>query len=624
MSGRRSRNPRWLAWGIAICFVASAGVGLAPVPAAAASSTISTVEAPRLGSASTPSAARGEPRPNIKFRGPQFVVQPRLVGRNLTFVVKVNPHRTADNNSSAKADILRGQVDVSRSGVAIRTVGLDPKTRAEKLIFTTQLKERVVRRAGRIEYRIRLPLAVARSLAATPVRNRTTRVRVVLVHAKDTDPRLRVRETLELAQSSIEPLPTARSRAAIDRLRTAPRSSNVYVAGYLKNNTPFTLQVSVQPSQCVDMTQWTGTLDPGQSVTDPSTVILYSGSSNGLSTWQGLSRAAVTALGPAALQAGQNAINQGAASFSPEGAISNGVTFAEDFMVQFITNLRKSSCSDTPATWVVSAVALQLPEPLYQGANGGASWAVNSTGQPFSSGPAQTLTQLASTLGAQTSVQWNWNGGNVAATGAGASYFSGGLIQTTINTWKTGGLDTGVNTTFSYQNNTGAVYGPKQMSNITLTATSGIDPSEGTPAVNLTCNTGNWSLVSPWGGLQYDLSSPPNNLPVTSGQLVTGFYYNGVDGSGNNLTGQVIQGVDSVVSGYTGNLPAQVWVDQSTIQSIIQSNGGGTITSWGCTVQALSQVPAFQNPNASGWPSNNGTTNLSWYSQPYNATAPNP
>ncbi len=626
MSGRRSHNPRWLAWGIAICFVASAGVGQAPAHATAASSTISTVEAPRLGS--TPSAARGEPRPNIKFSGPQFVVQPRLVGRNLVFVVKVNPHRTADNNSSAKADILRGRVDVSRRGVAIRTVGLDPKTRAKQLIFTTKFKERVVRRAGRIEYQIRLPLAVARSLAVTSVRNRTTRVRVVLVHAKDTKPSLRWRETLMLAQSSLEPLPTSRSLAATSLLWTAPRHNdnvNVNLPTQLYNNTPFTLQVSTQATQCVDVTQWNETMSPGQSWWSQST-ILVSGNPNGLSTWQNLSQSAVTALKGAAIDAGQDAIKEGPESFSPEGAITNGVNFATNFMFRFITDLLlEPSCSDTPATWVVSAVATGLPQPLWQGANGGGSWAVASDAEPFQSGPVQTTTQLASTLGAQTSVQWNWNGGNIAANGPGASYFSGGLIQTQ-NTTITGdgGLDYA--TTISYQNNAQTSYGPIQTSNVTLTASSGTDPNGNTPGVNLVCNTGNWSLVSPWGTYSYDLSNPPNSSSA-SGNLVTSFYYNGLIGTGTsglpgtNITGQPIPNVDTIVSDYTDNSQPQVWVDLSTIANIVNSSSDGTmITSWGCSVQAQSQVPSFQEPP--GWPPGSNTSNLSWYSEPLNATVP--
>ncbi len=89
------------------------------------------------------------------------------------------------------------------------------------------------------------------------------------------------------------------------------------------------------------------------------------------------------------------------------------------------------------------------------------------------------------------------------------------------------------------------------------------------------------------------------------------------------MTGQQIPGVSSIVSGYTNNSQPQVWVDQSTIQSIIQNNGGGTITSWGCSVQAQTQVPSFA-ATGNSWPSNSATTNLSWYSAPMNATAPNP
>ncbi len=620
MSGRRSSNPRWSAWGIAvaICSLASAGVGLAPAYATAASSTISTVEAPRMGSALSPSATASQSRGDkIRNKGPRFVVQPRLVGRNLFFVVKVNPYRTAGKHRSAKLDMLSGHVDISRRGLPIRTVGLDPKTRAKKLIFTTQLKTRFVRRAGRIEYRIRLPLAVARSLAQTSVRYRNARVRAVLVHAKDTDRRLRVRQTLVLAQSRLEPLPTSRSRAATDRLRTAPRLMNVPVYGPMNNNTPFTLQASMQPTQCMNSSQWTGTMSPGQYIWDSTAVILYSGSSNGLSTWQNLSTDAVTSLTKAAVAAGQIAIDFGAASFSPEGAINTGATFAADFVVDFIKDYQKSSCANSPATWMISAVATGLPLPLWQGADGDApwQWAVGSNGQPATSVPVQTPAQLASTLGAQTSVQWSWNGGKIAASGAGASYFSGGLLQTT-----TGEGDGGYETTFSYQNNAGTTYGPVQTSNVTLAAISGIDPEENTPGVNLACNTGNWILLGPWGGYSYSLSSPPNSL--ASSHLVTSFYYNGVDGSGNPMTGQPIPNVPSLLSSYSPNFPLQQWVDQSTIQSIIQSNGGGTITSWGCSVQAQTQVPSFLNPP--GWVGNSGTSNLGWYAQPLNATAPNP
>ncbi len=622
MSGRRSSNPRWLAWGIAvaICSLASAGVGLAPAQSTAASSTTFAVEAPRLGSAVSHSDAV---RHRNKGPGPRFVVQPGLEGRNLVFVVKVNPYRTASKHRSAKPDLLRGRIDVSRRGVAIRTVGLDPKTRAKKLIFTTRIKTRVVQHADRIQYQIRLPLAVARSLAATSVRNRTTRVRVVLEHAKDTDRRLPVRQTLELAQSSMKPLPTVRSRAETDRLSST--GSNVILQMNLENITPFTLQVSVQPTQCLStMAQWTGTMSPGQYVFVDA-LVLYSGSTNDLTLWQDLSRSAVTALQQAAVSAGQNAINQGAASFSPEGAISNGVTFAEDFVVDFITDalLKHNSCADSPATAVVSGVATGLPLPLWQGPNGGASWAVNSAGQAVQSVSVQTPAQLASTLGALTSVQWNWNGGNVAANGAGASYFSGGLIQTSSKAFTIPGqLGQFVDTTFSYQNNADTTYGPQQESNITLTAIPGIDPNENNaPGVNLTCNAGNWSLLSPWSTYNYDLSNPPNSS--ASGDLVTSFYYNGVDGSGNSVFGQSIPNIGTTKSGYTGNYQPQVWVDQSTIQSIIQGLGGGTITNWGCSVQAQTQVPSFLNP-PDAWPSNSTTSNLGWYSEPMNATAPNP
>ncbi len=651
MSGRRSSNPRWLARGIAvaICSLASVGVGLVAAYSSAEASTILAAEAPRLGSVSTPSAATGldqrpqtredDRRPNIKRVGPQFVVQPRLVGRDLFFVVSVDPYRTADRHQSVKPDLLRGSVDVSLRGVAIRTVGLHRKSRAEKLIFTTQLKERVVRRAGRIEYRIRLPLSVARSLAATSVRNRTTRVRVVLVHAQDTKPSLRWRETLMLAQSSIGPLPAARSRAATDRLRTAREAAEwggAAVSGILTNFTPFNLQVNLQPTQCLDLAQWSGTMNPGQLITNWYTVLGSGYNPNGLSTWQNLSQEAVTALGQAAASAGQNAIDEGPASFSPEGAIYNGVTFAADFLVRFITN-PEPSCNNTPSTWVVSAVATGLPQPLWQGPNVEGSWAVSGNMiQPVSppasmfaspyfasiqSGPVQTPAQLASTLGAQTSVQWVWNGGNIVANGAGASYFSGGLIQATTGDAAPLLQDPNFYTGIYYQNNAQNTYGPIQTSNVTMTASQGIDPNEGTPAVNLTCNTGNWSLVSPWGSYSYDLSNPPNSSSA-SGQLVTSFYYNGTTGSGNSVTGQPIPGVNTIVSGYAGNSQPQVWVDQSTIQSINQSNGGGTITSWGCSVQAQSQVPSFLEPP--GWPTNNATSNLSWYSEPMNATTPNP
>ncbi len=625
MSGRRSRNPRWLAWGIAVAIgsLASVGVGLAPVHATAAPSTTSDVEAPRLGS--TPSAARGEPRPNIKFRGPQFVVQPRLVGRNLSFVVKVNPYRTADNNSSAKADILRGQIDVSRSGVAISTVGLDRKDRTKQLIFTTKFKERVVRSAGRIEYQIRLPLAVARSLAATPVSERTTRVRVVLVHAKDTKPSLRWRETLELAQSSLEPLPTARSLAATSLLPTTRKKQpNVNALSTVTNNTPFTLQVSTQPTQCVKGPQWNGSMAPGQSLSTGTTV-LYSGNPNGLSTWQNLGQSAVTSLQGAAEDAAQDAIVAGPESFTPEGAAEIVVNFTKNFLLRFIiSSLEQPTCENTPGTWVISTVATGLPLPLWQGTSPGdvAEWAVNSAGQPFQSGPPQTPAQLASTLGAQTSVQWNWNGGNVAANGPGASYFSGGLIQTAFNQDVKIPLGGGLyNTIISYQNNAQDSYGPIQTSNVTLTASAGDEPNGNTPGVNLVCTTGIWSFTSPWGSYTYNLSNPPNSS--SSSQLVTIFYYNGVDASGNSWPGQPIPGIDTIVSDYTDNSQPQVWVDTGTMVDIFNNSSDGTmITSWGCSVQAQSQVPSFQEPP--GWPTNSNTSNLSWYSVPFNATAPDP
>ncbi len=641
MSGRRSSNPRWLAWGIAvaICSLASAGVGLATAHATAAASTIFAGEAPRLGSASTPSAparlgqrpqTRGvDPRPNINRRGPRFVVQPRLVGRNLFFVVKVNPHRTANRHRSANPDLLRGRVDVSLRGVAIRTVGLDPKTRAEKLIFTTRLKQRVIRRAGRIEYRIRLPLAVARSLAATSVRNRTTRVRVVLVHAKDTKPSLRWRETLMLAQSSIESLPTARSRAATNRLRTAPRDRHVdnivFTSYQLANNTPFTLQVSTQPTQCVTGTQYTGPMFPGQVIGyDAYMEILYSGSPNSLSTWQDLSQDAVTALKGAAIEAANDALILALVDAAiPEEAILEGELLAADFVKRFITNaLLTKTCNDTPATWVISAVAIGLPLPLWQGPFGGATWAVNSAGQPVSSGPVQTPAQLAQTIGGQTSVQWSWNGGKIAPNGPGASYFSGGLLQTTgyiPPVWT--GYEGSVFTTISYQNNAQTSYGPIPTSNVTLTAIPDYTTDPNDPWVNLTCNTGAWLFFSPWSNYSYPLSNPPNF--ADSATLVTSFYYNGVNGSGQSVTGQPIPAQGSVPSDYTDFSQVLAVVTQGTIASIIASNGGGSITSWGCLVQAHAQQPSFQPPNGL-WPVNVPTFNLGWYSQAYNATAPNP
>ncbi len=629
MSGRRSSNPRWLVWGIAvtICSLAAAGVGLAPANSTAASSTISAVEAPRLGSAVSPSApasldqspqTRGEgPRPNIKRKGPQFVVQPRLTGRTLSFTVEVNPYRTARKNRLAKPDLLRGHVDISRRVVPIRTVGLDPETRAKKLIFTAKLKQRVVKRAGRIQYQIRLPKAVARSLAATSVRNRTTRVRVVLAQAKDTDRRLPYHKTLVLAQSSLERLPTARSRAATDRLRAAPRSSDVAEDTSLNNNTPFTLQASVQPTQCVTAPQWTGTLSPGQYVYGTAT-IKRSGDANGLSTWQNLSKDAVTALEKAAQVAAALEIAMDPAlDFTPVGVAITAVGFAADFLTRFISSaLLQKTCANTPATWVTSAVAIGLPLPLWEGEYGGASWAVQSNGEPGVSGPAQTLAQLASTLGAQTSVQWNWNGGTPAANGPGASYFSGGLLQTTQALPEP---PASINTMISYQNNAQNTYGPIQvMSNVTLTAV----PASPAPnfGVNLTCNTGIWMFNSPWSTYTYLLSNPPNSL--SSANLVTSFYYKGVDGSGNPVNGQQIPGVNSEVWDYQDNIQPQQWVNPGVIQDIIASLGGGTITGWGCSVQAQSQLPSFLLPVM--WPVGGPTANLSWYSAPVNATAPNP
>ncbi len=330
--------------------------------------------------------------------------------------------------------------------------------------------------------------------------------------------------------------------------------------------------------------------------------------------WQNLGQSAVSSLQGAAVDAGQDAIKQGAESFTPEGAITNVVNFTISFLLRFITsNLDQSSCEDTPSNWVISTVATGLPLPLWQGSAAGAvaEWAVNSAGQPFQSGPPQTPAQLASTLGAQTSVQWNFNGGNVAANGPGASYFSGGIIQTASS--PEGGQ---YNTTISYQNNAQNSYGPIQTSNVGMGGWAGTNPNGNTPAVSLSCNTGIWSFTSPWGSYSYDLSGPPNSS--SSSQLVTSFYYNGVDGSGNSVTGQPIPGIDTIVSDYTDNSQPQVWVDLSTIQSINQSNGGGTITSWGCSVQAQSQVPSFQEPP--GWPTNSNTSNLSWYSVSVNVT----
>ncbi len=631
MSGRRSSNPRWLTRGIvlAICSLASVGVGLlAPAYSTAASSTISAAKVSRL--ASTVSPSTDQPRNDkAQRRGPQFVVQPRLVGRNLFFVVSVHLYRTVGQHRSAMTDLLRGSVDVSHRYLAIRTVGLDPKTRAKKLIFSTQLQRRFLRSTNQIQYRIRLPLAVARSLAATSIRYRRARVRVVLVHAKDTDQRLAVHQTLELAGSDIRPLPRAHSQAATKQLSGAGTNRpDLAVYASVTNNTPFNLQVTVQGTQCVYNTQWNGILWPGQVVVDTDAYVTRSGPTGSLNSWVGLSKSAVTALQQPALNGGQNAIKHNANDFSSPGAINNGVSFAADFISDFIDDKSlTSSCSDTPATWVTSGVAVELPLPVWQGffpKQTPGAWAINSYGDTDSSGPQQTKEQLASSLGALSSVQWNFDDGNAGSETPGASYFSSGLLQTTeLNDESPGSRE--MSTVFYYQNNANHSYGPSQSSKGTMTATMGVNPANGTPAVNLICNTSSWSLVSPWSSFSsysYDLSSPPNYSPTASSSLVTSFYYNLINGSGDFVIGLPIPGVNSIVSGYADNSQPQVWVDQSTIENIFQNNNGQYLSSWGCSVQAQSQVPSFQQPQ--GWPSNNSTLNLGWYSPPINVTVPNP
>ncbi len=585
-------------------------------------------------------AAPGLPISKLNRQHPLIVMQPRVTKTSHRRIqlrgesraprvrskVLLSPWRTPKSNRTSKHDRLEVTLDIAKPGVSIRSVGLSQQSRRAKLMYTTSLKPRRITKAGVYSVDVPVSARVAASLARLSVRNQNKRIRLSISHIKDVRDDAPGLDVTQLAESGlgIGRAPTYRSSELTSRsAQMIQRSSNESAIGWFVNYSPFSLDMNIQGTQCFSVPQWSGSLGSGGLYTVSARVTAdYKGSANGHSTWQSLTSDTVKALGASAQSAASNAINQGAATFTPEGAASTAVTWSADFLVDLIKGGSIDSCGNMPSTWTTSAVASAIDIPTSGPYT--ASWSADSSGQPSITSPLPTTANLVGTLGAQVSVQWAWNGGNVVpAAGGGGSNYAGGLIA--LADPGSGSTAGNLFINYFFQNTGEDIYGPVQSQNGSVKAKWVPQEQTSEPAAQLTCDAGSWNFESPWGagaqGSTWNLSNPPNTNSGTQSQGVITFYYNATNSSGAPQLGQPIPGLSPIVSGYS-SLGTSVQVNQDKITAIQTALGpGGAINSWGCSVVTQAQVSSFALP--SGWPSGTSTSNMAWYSAPgVNFTAP--
>ncbi len=560
----------------------------------------------------------GLPVKKLKSSMPLFVKQPTLKNSKLSFTVNVVPWRTSSKNRWSKPDLAGASVKIARKGQAIKNVSLDPAQEKAKLHPEKKVKFGKVTKAGNMTVSVKIPKSAAKSLRKVGVKKRLKRIRVVFWQYKDVTKKVPGRDVKQFAQSSTKPgTPRPRVRAEANRsfaLREAKERDYTYG---ITNYTPFNLYWSLSPTNCVAyMPIASGWLDSMQTLMTEMMPLTTSGNVLPQSQSQALATGTVSTAGQAAESAAANALKQGingGQELNTAGLVGMGVDLAVGFIKDFIKDTGENNCQNSAnsQTWATSFSVENVASPSspYYGVNYTgyvnpflAGWPNASPSQPLmssiSGSNAQSADSLASNIGAQVSVNWNWYNGKINTSGPGSSYFSGGL-----NVWSEAVEET-ITTNIGFNDTTEQSYGVTPVGNPVATVAP-----DGSGGVTLGCQVPEYNVSVPWvAGTQWSLSNPAPGLNYTGHSGAT-FFYNGVNSAGQQVYGQEIPIPSTITGGFAINSPFLLDLSGEVLSQINASLGtGGTVTQWGCSVTASVQLPSYGAPS--------GTTNLGWNSSP--------
>lgn len=527
--------------------------------------------------------------------------------------VLIRPWRTTKTNRSSKWDTVSLRLGVSKPGVAIRKVSLDPRAQSKALMTTAKVKQRVVKKAG--VYRVSVPVSarVGRSLAKQSIKKQRKRIQFSILQHRDVIKSVSGREGTQVQQSGLRTLPTKQKRVAGTRSSSAKNQS--WYATF-NNFTPFDGQFSFQATQCMDASQVNAYPVQAGGWNSLSATVFNSGTqyANSQGSIQSNSQGVVNSLSGSASTAAANAEISGSALYSPGGAVSAATSWATTFVVDFLTGLGSNSCANQPALFTTSFVA-QSVSPSASTSGAYIPGTNSATVNPVAAQVPPTSAMFSSALGAQTSTSWHWNDSQPVPSGPGSFNWAGGLMS-----------NAGANSVFNDQIDTMSsigMYFATTGDNLTGAGPSPQvwppDPNiPGSPSLTaqwdgnnmaLGCTPGEWQVANPWGdSLSMDL---PNSGKYTTQQMYLAVGYNGTQ-NGVPVTNQPLPGVEPIT--VFSQAEQTIEVTSSALQ---QLPPGTTISEWVCTVSAALQVQAWDLP--SSWPgvlSVNGSPNGAWWSAP--------
>lgn len=546
------------------------------------------------------------PRKKLDKQLPKFVNQPRVHRSQAGYVVSADVRMRTWHTAHNKAlrDRVKLKIDVAKKGVRVADVGLAKKSRKAGLMYWGTLKPVFVEKDGVTDVSITVPKKVGRSLAGQTLKQQRARVRLTVEHHKDARPGIPGRDVIQLAQSG-QTEDSVRAKAA----SLSGNGQSTTSTSYLLNHTPYDAQAAVQGVNCVSDDQWTGSL-PTNYALSYAFQVYTSGQAmaNDFSGANTLSSDAIQALKQTAVQAAQSATTAGGALFTPAGAASAAVGWAEDFVGDFIKDLKADSCSSEPSLVTTSLVltswAAEEGQPYfpYYGLN-----TQTPTSPSEISFPSGFNTD--SMNGAQSSTQWHWNGGAAVPAGPGSFNWAGGLISVAE------GNSAGTNIIYlfesSSENPTGfgpapAVWPP----NSAIENSASLSATWNGSNMVLNCDPGEWNLFNPWGdslAMTPGALSPANNNTYSSNQMFMQVAYSGTNQQGQQVYNEPFTGVQPLTA-YSTETQAFT-VDSAALQGI-------TVDQWQCSIGASIQVQDWAIP--SSWPTQylTSTPNGSWWNAP--------
>jgi hypothetical protein len=548
--------------------------------------------------ADTEAAATAKPKPPPKVpkkrlakQLPKFATQPKVIkdGNKYAVVadVRLIPWHTKTRHVNAKADRMSVQLAVATKNQQMRYVGLS----AKGLMWSDTMGPRKVMRTGTYTLAIPVTKKVGKSLASQTPQQQRKRLRMTVEHRKDVRAQIEGRDVLQLAQSGV---PSDKLASQLAGSRLSGNGESTSILAQLVNYTPFELVMSAQGVNCVSPGAWTGTVDSYDYV-QYTAQVYTSGTAmaNDYDSAGKLASAAVSALSQSAQSAAQAAMTAGAALFTPQGAIAEGVTWQVDFITDFIKDLEAESCSTQPSLFTTSAAVVGASYPSD-------SQDAGDYGSPDPSAPAgPTLVTFPpgwtayQMYGAQSSTTWHWNNNEPQPTGPGSFSWAGGLIS--MGTWNSDSL--GIDYYFESDASNPTGFGPAPTvwpPNSSVTNSGSLTAQWNSGSMDLSCDPGEWNLFNPWGdslAITPGALTPANTNEYSGNQMYMAVSYSGTDAAGNQVNGATFPGVEPVEAYSTET--QTFTVDSSALEGI-------TVDEWQCSVGTAIQVGDWSIP--SSWP----------------------